>query len=98
MFTPTFKLPWDFIGCGTPRIELVKHHTNWRACLFDFNADTATDGFDADTLDEIATIFSEAAEYIRKTDNHTPYLFEGVSNELQEEREPATGTVGPEHC
>jgi len=98
MFTPTFRLPWDFIGCGTPRIELVKHHESWRACLFNFDADAAVDGFDAETLESIASIFSEAANYIRKADNDTPFLFEEMTNELQEERRSKSGSMDSECC
>jgi len=101
MFTPTFKLPWDYIGCGTPRIELVKNQDHWRACLFNFNADSMVDGFDADTLEELSDIFREAAEYIKRTDVETPCLFETAkegSDELQSRSEPRTETMGPECC
>lgn len=101
MFTPTFRLPWDYVGCGTPRIELVKNHNHWRACLFNFNVDSMVDGFDADTLEELSDIFREAAEYIKKTDVETPCLFETAkesSDELQNQSEPRSGTMGPECC
>ncbi len=101
MFTPTFRLPWDYLGCGTPRIELVKNHNHWRACLFNFNVDSMVDGFDADTLEELSDIFTEAAEYIKRTDAETPCLFESAkegSDELQSRSEPRTEAMGPECC
>ena len=101
MFTPTFRLPWDYVGCGTPRIELVRYEKNWRACLFNFNVDSMVDGFDADTLEELSDIFREAAEYIKKADTDTPCLFESVkegSYELQSRSESRPEAMGPECC
>ena len=99
MFTPTFKLPWDYIGCGTPRIELQKIHEEWRACLFNFDIDAAIDGFDAETLEQIGDIFHEASNYIKKVGvDDGPCLFEEMSNELQSKEESRSGSVGSECC
>lgn len=98
MFTPTFRLPWDYIGCGTPRIELVQYQGSWRACLLNFDADAAIDGFDAETLESVAIIFKEAAEYIKKADNATPFLFEEMTNELQEQPRSESGSMDSECC
>ena len=98
MFTPTFRLPWDYIGCGTPRIELHKIRDQWRACLMNFDIDTAIDGFDSESLEQLSIIFQEASDYIKRTDTNTPCLFEEDSNELQSQSEPRTGTMGSECC
>jgi hypothetical protein len=98
MFTPTFRLPWDYIGCGTPRIELQKIDNEWRACLLNFDVDVSINGFDGETLEQLSEIFIEASNYIKRTDVNTPCLFEENNDELQSQSEPRSGTMGPECC
>jgi hypothetical protein len=98
MFTPTFRLPWDYVGCGTPRIELQKINNEWRASLLNFDVDGAINGFDGETLEQLSEIFQEASNYIKRTDVNTPFLFEENNNELQDQSEPRSGTMGSKCC